>query len=60
MELKQSFHDSLFLAIAYSLVAVIAGLFVSYELNLASGGTIVVFSLLLFLLTLIFRPKSKA
>jgi zinc transport system permease protein len=48
MQFRKSFQQTVILAVVLSLLAVVGGLFSSYYLNLASGGTIVVFSLLLF------------
>jgi len=58
MQFGRSFKKTLFLAIGFSLVSVISGLFISYYLDLASGGTIVVVALALFLLSLLFNRKN--
>jgi zinc transport system permease protein len=58
MQLRLSFRSTIFSAILYSLISVVVGLFVSYYLNLASGGTIVVVSLLLFFATILLK-KSR-
>lgn len=55
MLFSRSFKHTLFLSIAISLAAVIAGLFLSYYLDLASGGTIVLVSLSFFIAGLIFK-----
>lgn len=49
---KLSFKKTMILAIAFSLASVIVGLYSSYYLNLASGGTIVITSLLFFIVSL--------
>ncbi len=48
IQFKLSFKKTLLLGIGISLVSVIAGLFASYYLNLATGGTIVVIALIFF------------
>ncbi|MBI1863918.1 metal ABC transporter permease [Candidatus Woesebacteria bacterium] len=48
IQLKLSFKNTLFVSILISFVSVIIGLFASYFLNLAAGGTIVVVSLIIF------------
>lgn len=50
--IAKSFRSTVLISIIISLLSVIGGLFVSYYLNLAAGGTIVVFSLVLFTLSL--------
>ncbi len=53
-----SFRNTIFLSILFSLVSVMSGLFLSYYLDLASGGTIVLIALIIFLLSLILnRPE---
>ena len=53
-----SFRKTIFISIAFSLSSVISGLFLSYYLDLASGGTIVLIALAFFLLSFILnRPE---
>lgn len=53
-----SFRNTIFLSILFSLVSVMSGLFLSYYLDLASGGTIVLIALVIFLLSFILnRPE---
>jgi zinc transport system permease protein len=49
MQFSRSFRQTLLLSVVISLVSVVAGLFVSYYLDLASGGTIVLVALAMFL-----------
>jgi zinc transport system permease protein len=49
----KSFYQTVMLSILFSLISVIAGLFISFYLDLASGGTIVVLALIIFVLSLI-------
>ena len=49
----RSFRITLMLAIAFSLLSVISGLFAAFYVDWASGGTIVMFSLVIFLLCLL-------
>lgn len=53
MQYKQSFKLTVILSIILSLLSVLVGLFVSYYLNLASGGTIVVIALIIFITSLL-------
>jgi zinc transport system permease protein len=55
MQFNRSFKQTLLLSVIISLVSVIAGLFFSYFLGLASGGTIVLMALAFFIITLFFR-----
>lgn len=48
MQLRQSFQRTMLASIVLSMLSVVAGLFLSYYANLASGGAIVVCSLALF------------
>lgn len=58
MQFKRSFKITLFLSIIFSFLAVVSGLTLSFYLNLASGGTIVVVAILLFLMGLIINRKK--
>jgi zinc transport system permease protein len=58
MQFGRSFKKTLFIAIGFSLASVVSGLFISYYMDLASGGTIVVVALALFLLSLLFTRKA--
>jgi zinc transport system permease protein len=49
----QSFRQSIVIAVTFSLVSVILGLFLSFYIGLPSGGTIVIVALGIFLLSLI-------
>jgi len=57
IQFRLSFMRTLLAAMAISLVSVISGLFASYYLNLATGGTIVVVALLIFCLSLIVNRR---
>ncbi|MBM3227870.1 metal ABC transporter permease [Candidatus Peribacteria bacterium] len=50
MQLSRSFRGTLWIAIALSLLSVIAGLFIAYYVGFSSGGTIVLLSMALFFL----------
>ncbi len=58
MQFGRSFKQTILLALLFSLVAVMTGLFLSFYIGLASGGTIVLNSLVLFLLSLVVN-KTK-
>jgi len=55
MQLRQSFRDTLMLAVSFSLIAVISGLILSYYFDLATGGTVVLVALVLLLSSLALR-----
>ncbi len=55
MQFSRSFKQTLFLSVLISLISVISGLYLSYFFDLASGGTIVLISLMIFLLGLVFK-----
>ncbi|MBI4288377.1 MAG: metal ABC transporter permease [Chloroflexi bacterium] len=54
-QLARSFAGALKLAVAFSLVSVLAGLLSSYYLNITAGGSIVVVALVFFLISLALR-----
>lgn len=58
MQFRRGFGETILIAITISLFSVITGLFLSYYLGWASGGTVVIVALIIFLLTL-FLTKSK-
>ena len=58
MQFSKSFRQALLFSVAISLVSVIAGLFLSYYFDLASGGTIVLVSLVFFIAGLVFKNKG--
>lgn len=49
----KSFRQILYFSVGISLISVITGLFLSYYLDLASGGTIVLVTILFFIISLI-------
>lgn len=55
MQYGKGFRTTLLLSVAFSLISVFLGLFISYYLGLASGGTIVVVALGIFLLSLLVK-----
>jgi zinc transport system permease protein len=58
--LRQSFTKTIVYAEAISLFSVIAGIWASFYLNLATGGTIVLIMLGIFLVMLVCRPRLTA
>lgn len=58
MKLKLSFFNTWLTATIVSLVSVIVGLFASYYLDLASGGSIVLVAILIFLLFSLIPKKT--
>lgn len=59
LQLKKSFVMTILYAEIFSVVSVVSGIVVSFYLNLATGGTIVLIALLIFLLTLLGKPSAK-
>lgn len=57
LQLANSFRAAAFISVAAALTSVFAGLVLSFYLSLAPGGTIILFSLLLLLLTIAYRKK---
>ncbi len=58
MQFSKSFKQALLLSVIISLVSVITGLFLSYYFDLASGGTIVLVSLAIFLVGVVLKNKG--
>jgi zinc transport system permease protein len=58
IQFGRSFLKTTLLALILSLIAVFTGLFASFYLNLPSGGTIVIFCLVLFTLILVFNRRT--
>ncbi len=58
-QFKKGFLKTALLAIAFSFIAVIAGLFASFYLNLPSGATIVASTLLLFIFSLLLTHEKN-
>jgi len=59
IQFKLGFKKTLALAVGLSLFSVISGLFASYYLNLASGGTIVVIALAVFGVSLLANTRPR-
>ena len=57
MQVGKSFVQTIFYAVFFGLTSVVFGLFASYYFNLAAGGTIVMFSLLIFTLASFLNRK---
>ncbi len=57
MQVGKSFLQSIVLSIIFALGAVIGGLFLAYYWNLPAGGTIVLLSLAIFVVTALLRRK---
>lgn len=58
LQLRQSFQKTFWYSICFSLLSTIIGLFLSFYLNLSSGGTIVLVALFFFLISL-FGSRKK-
>jgi zinc transport system permease protein len=59
MQFQLSFRGTTILGIAFSLLSVFFGLVLSFVLNLASGGTIVLVALVLFFVSLLWRSVLR-
>ncbi len=57
MQFGRGFRNTILLSVLFSVVSVIAGLFLSFYWNIASGGAIVVVALAIFLLSLLFNTN---
>ncbi|MDP3982419.1 MAG: metal ABC transporter permease [bacterium] len=57
LQFRHSFFLTMLLAIAFSLFSVLTGLFLSFSLGVASGGMIVIVSIILFLVSLLWNKK---
>lgn len=56
---KTSFKDTLIIGLICSLVSVIGGLTLSYYLDIATGGTIVLISIFIFLISFVIKTSNK-
>lgn len=59
IQIATSYKKVITISIIYAVVEVFLGLTLSYYLGLKSGGTIVIISVIFFVLTAIFKPTSK-
>ena len=55
LKVAKGFKQTIFISILFGEIAVIGGLFTSYYLNLAPGGTIVVLAILILLMTILIK-----
>jgi len=58
MQFGKSFKKTVWMGVGFSLLSVVAGLYISYWMDLASGGTIVVVALIFFLVSLFINRKK--
>ncbi len=58
LQYQQGFARTIWLALAFSLISVISGMFISYYFALPSGATIVLCILVLFIISLLINRKS--
>lgn len=57
LQLRKSFRRTILIAEVFSVFSVVAGIFVSFYLDLSTGGTIVIITLIIFLATLFLRRR---
>jgi zinc transport system permease protein len=57
LQLKKSFGMTILYAEIFSIISVVSGIVLSFYLNLATGGTIVLIALLIFLVTFLLRKR---
>ncbi len=58
LQFRKSFKQTIFIAEAISVFSVIAGIISSFYLNLSSGGTIVLITIIIFVLTLAIKKSN--
>ncbi len=59
LQWKLSFQKTFALSLLFSFISTLIGLFLSFYLNLSSGGTIVLTALAFFIISLIANPRQK-
>lgn len=62
MQFRKSFRKTLFLSVVFSMLSVVSGFVLAYHFNLASGGSIVIVTVLFFVLSYVvnrFLPFQK-
>lgn len=59
MQIGKGFKNTLWLSVAFALVSVVVGLILSYYLDIAPGGTIVLLSVLILLIGIAFNHFKK-
>ncbi len=59
LQIAKSFKNTLIYSVCFSLLAVFAGLFISYYLNIITGGAIVLLALIIFVISLFFGKSRK-
>lgn len=59
LQIAKSFRHAVFLSVLFAEAAVLSGIVISYYLELASGGTIVLLSVLILIAVIIFRNIGK-
>ncbi len=60
IQVGKGFKNSLLLSMAFALISVIFGLLLSYYLDIASGGAIVLLSVLMLIIVLIYNRVKKS
>jgi len=60
MKVGKSFKNTIFIAVLFSETSIIAGLWISYELNIASGASIVLFNILILGIVGLFRGLNRS
>jgi zinc transport system permease protein len=59
LQIAKSFKNAAILSVIFAEISVIAGIFISYYLELASGGTIVLISILILIVIMIWKNIRK-
>jgi zinc transport system permease protein len=59
LQFKKNFKETLLIAEGISLFSVIAGIFTSFYLNLSTGGTIVLITIAVFILSLLLNKNRR-
>jgi zinc transport system permease protein len=59
LQFKKSFKQTIIIAEIISVFSVVSGIFLSFYINLATGGVIVLITVIIFILSLLFTSKTK-
>ncbi|MEW9123997.1 MAG: metal ABC transporter permease [Thermotaleaceae bacterium] len=59
LQIARSFREATFLSLIFAEIAVISGILLSYHFELASGGTIVLISVLILMVVLVLKNMSR-
>ncbi len=58
LQFKKGFKETILISVVFSILSVVSGIFISFYLNLATGGTIVLIALAFFFFAIIVRHEK--